>query len=284
MCLFWNTWSALSVFIFKICQWMFLVVQGGTHLLTQQNRIISHQVLFLCFTFLKFSGMERSTSAAHIEHASKISFPQCDYALLLFQQSMEKHPMYSRSDLGKLSFVLASSCSIAVYADPQTNCNHFGLIIHHSLQQPSCFAFSKTRQDLQVWQINSDKTVWKKLDHRREIKPSEPKCQQQQFLKLFYINIYFLIYFVLLCIPRVGTFSREFLDICDFFPIYNRNPRWPVAWGEQLLVSSWRTASKHRNGVQLLNVGLCLSRNCSCKVFQVASRWLGQNVGAGVCQ
>lgn len=126
---------------------------------TAKHRIISHQVLFLCFTFLKFSGMERSTSAAHIEHASKISFPQCDYALLLFQQSMEKHPMYSRSDLGKLSFVLASSCSIAVYADPQTNCNHFGLIIHHSLQQPSCFAFSKTRQDLQVWQINSDKTV-----------------------------------------------------------------------------------------------------------------------------
>lgn len=196
---------------------------------TAKHRIISHQGLSLCFTLPKFTGLEKGTSAAHIEHASNISFPQCDYALLLFQQSMEKHPMYSCSDLGKLSFVLASSCSIAVYADPQTSCNHFGLIIHHSLQQPSCFAFSKTRQDLQVWQINSDKTVWKKLYHRREIKPLEPKRQQQRFSKLFYINIYFLIYFVLLRIPRVGIFSREFLVICDFFPIYNRNPRWPVA-------------------------------------------------------
>lgn len=53
-------------------------------------------------------------SAAHVEHASKIYFSQCDYVLLIFQQSMEKHPVYSCTDLGKLSFLLVSSCSIAI--------------------------------------------------------------------------------------------------------------------------------------------------------------------------
>lgn len=183
-------------------------------------------------------------SAAHVEHTSKIYFPQCDYVLLIFQQSMEKHPVYSCTDLGKLSFLLVSSCSIAIYTDPQTNCNHFGLIIHHSLEQPSCFSFSETRRDLQVWQINSNKIVWNKLYYRREIKPPELKCQQQQFSKMFYINICFLIYFILLCIPSVGAFSREFLDICVTFPIYNKTPKWPEAYGESIFISSWRRPSK----------------------------------------
>lgn len=76
------------------------------------------------------------------------------------------------------------------------------------------------------------------------MKTPELKCQQQQFSKMFYINICFLIYFILLCIPRVGAFSREFLHICDTFPIYNKTPKWPEACDESIFISFWMSPSK----------------------------------------
>jgi len=48
-------------------------------------------MFFICTVFFKFSGIEKSMSIVHVQHLSNIYFLQCDYVLLVFQQSTEKH-------------------------------------------------------------------------------------------------------------------------------------------------------------------------------------------------